>query len=65
MGGKVGDRRCLPMPFHRHPELTTKVMVAEGERNDVTWDDPEMFFSHSTNSWQVVNKSNQKKAVSV
>lgn len=53
------------MPFHRHPELTTKVMVAEGERNDVTWDALEMFFTHSTNSWQVVNKSNQKKAGSV
>ena len=53
------------MLFQRHPELTTKVMVAEGDRNDVTWDVPEMFFTHSTNSWQVVNKSNQKKAGSV
>ena len=53
------------MLFQRQPELTTKVMVAEGDRNDVTLDAPEMFFTHSTNSWQVVNKSNQKKAGSV
>ena len=34
------------MLFQRQPELTTKVMVAEGDRNDVTWDAPEMFFLH-------------------
>ena len=61
----IGGVAYLPILFHRHPELMTKVMVAEGDRNDVTWDVPEMFFTRSTNSWQAVNKSNQKKAGSV
>ena len=67
IGGKVGDKGCRisAKAFSRQPELATKVMVAEGDRNDVTWDAPEMFFTHSTKSWQVVNKSNQKKAGSV
>ena len=40
----IGGVAYLPRLFLRHPELTTKVMVAEGERNDVTWDVPEMSF---------------------
>ena len=71
--GSDGERKlvgkvdiCRSFPILDTDTKLARNSILHGGSNYATWGDPEIVFcplAHSPNSWQVVNKSNNQKAV--